>query len=375
MEWSQVCNDETLRDLPYKIERNEWGNIVMSPASNRHGNIQVQIAVALMGHKPDGTVLTECAVKGVFSGLAPDGDANGKESGMKSGGKTRVPLGMVLAGLLAMVVFTVPGFAETAADGPTWEVGLFATALRMPHYRGSDEAEIYALPLPYVIYRGDFLRVDRDRVAGILFESDVVEASVSFYGNPPVPDDNEARQGMSELDALGEAGPSLRWYPMGKDDGLPYVHAAIRAAISAGFDDGLDLTYRGVRGVVSVSIEDNTLLADWGIGLSGSLGVEAADSRLNGYVYDVEEAYATPERPTFSSGGGYGGCWVAGSVVKRLTSSLALSVYGRWDNITGAAFADSPLVREDNTFIAGTAFIWTIMTSDKVTKGMTAEAQ
>lgn len=281
------------------------------------------------------------------------------------------------AGVMAMLVWVmlvcwiiaVPVFAETATDDPTWEVGLFATALRMPHYRGSDEAEFYVLPLPYGMYRGDFLRVDRDRVAGVFFENDALEASVSFYGNPPVPDDNEARQDMPELDALGEAGPSLRWHPLGKEDGLPYVHAAIRAAISTGFDDGLDVTYRGVRGALGLSMEDNTRFSNWGIGFSGTIGVEAADSRLNGYVYDVEEIHATPDRPAFSSGGGYGGFWVSGSVVKRLTETLALSVYGRWDNLTGAAFADSPLLKEENTFIVGTGLVWTILTSDKAAKG------
>jgi Uma2 family endonuclease len=62
MEWSKVCEDKTLQNLPYKIELNEWGNIVMTPASNRHGNIQTQIAFHLMTLMGTGTVLTECSV-------------------------------------------------------------------------------------------------------------------------------------------------------------------------------------------------------------------------------------------------------------------------------------------------------------------------
>ena len=62
MKWDEVCKDSLLQDLPYKIELNEWGNIVMSPASNRHGNLQTKIAFSLMSHMPDGTVLTECSV-------------------------------------------------------------------------------------------------------------------------------------------------------------------------------------------------------------------------------------------------------------------------------------------------------------------------
>jgi Uma2 family endonuclease len=62
MKWDQVCKDKSLQNLPYKIELNEWGNIVMSPASNRHGNLQTKIAFHLMSQMPDGTVLTECSV-------------------------------------------------------------------------------------------------------------------------------------------------------------------------------------------------------------------------------------------------------------------------------------------------------------------------
>ncbi len=40
MKWDEGCKDTLLQDLPYKIELNEWGNIVLSPAANRHGNLQ-----------------------------------------------------------------------------------------------------------------------------------------------------------------------------------------------------------------------------------------------------------------------------------------------------------------------------------------------
>ena len=63
MKWDEVCKDTQLQDLPYKIELNEWGNIVLSPASNRQGNLQTKIAFHLMSHLPGGTVLTECSAE------------------------------------------------------------------------------------------------------------------------------------------------------------------------------------------------------------------------------------------------------------------------------------------------------------------------
>lgn len=62
MRWSEVINDPTLQNLPYKIELNEWGNIVLSPASNRHGLLQAELAGLLREQRKEGKVLTECSV-------------------------------------------------------------------------------------------------------------------------------------------------------------------------------------------------------------------------------------------------------------------------------------------------------------------------
>lgn len=63
MNWQEVCNDPTLRDLPYKIELNEWGKIVMSPASNFHGILQAALIRAMAKAREDGTIIAECSVK------------------------------------------------------------------------------------------------------------------------------------------------------------------------------------------------------------------------------------------------------------------------------------------------------------------------
>ena len=63
MDWSEVCQNKALQDLPFKIELNEWGQITMTPASNKHGHIQVLVAFTLMQQKTAGRVLTECSVQ------------------------------------------------------------------------------------------------------------------------------------------------------------------------------------------------------------------------------------------------------------------------------------------------------------------------
>jgi Uma2 family endonuclease len=62
MRWSDVLRDKTLRDLPYKIELNQWGKIEMTPASNKHGRYESKISFLLQNQLPNGETITECAI-------------------------------------------------------------------------------------------------------------------------------------------------------------------------------------------------------------------------------------------------------------------------------------------------------------------------
>ena len=62
MNWRDVCDNQLLQNLPFKVELNEWGQIVMSPASNRHGRNQMAIGVHLRGLVQGGDIIAECSV-------------------------------------------------------------------------------------------------------------------------------------------------------------------------------------------------------------------------------------------------------------------------------------------------------------------------
>lgn len=48
--WSRALRDPSLRDLPYKIETNEHGQLVMSPQKPGHGLLQGRIVAMLVKH-------------------------------------------------------------------------------------------------------------------------------------------------------------------------------------------------------------------------------------------------------------------------------------------------------------------------------------
>lgn len=63
MEWAEVINNPLLKDLPFKIELNKWGKILMSPASNNHGRWQFKVGKMLDQQKGSGEVITECSIQ------------------------------------------------------------------------------------------------------------------------------------------------------------------------------------------------------------------------------------------------------------------------------------------------------------------------
>ena len=63
MEWQQVIDNPFLQDLPFKIELNKWGKILMSPASNKHGIRQYEVAKLIDTGKQSGKIIIECSIK------------------------------------------------------------------------------------------------------------------------------------------------------------------------------------------------------------------------------------------------------------------------------------------------------------------------
>jgi Uma2 family endonuclease len=63
MQWSEVLETPYLQNLPFKIELNKFGQILMSPASNRHGSIQVEIGALFLRKLPKGRTFSECSIQ------------------------------------------------------------------------------------------------------------------------------------------------------------------------------------------------------------------------------------------------------------------------------------------------------------------------
>jgi Uma2 family endonuclease len=62
MTWVEACHDKRLQNLPYKVELNRQGKLIMSPTRNKHGFYQGKIVHLLQTLLPNGEVIVECAI-------------------------------------------------------------------------------------------------------------------------------------------------------------------------------------------------------------------------------------------------------------------------------------------------------------------------
>lgn len=62
LSWTDVCADPHLQDLPYKVETNRYGQIVLSPHSRRHSRLKSRLNDRLRDHIDGGERFVELAI-------------------------------------------------------------------------------------------------------------------------------------------------------------------------------------------------------------------------------------------------------------------------------------------------------------------------
>jgi hypothetical protein len=62
MNWQEVCEHPSLKNLPFKIELNRDGKILMTPVKVSHSAFQGEIEFLLRSLLRSGKTLPECAI-------------------------------------------------------------------------------------------------------------------------------------------------------------------------------------------------------------------------------------------------------------------------------------------------------------------------
>jgi outer membrane scaffolding protein for murein synthesis (MipA/OmpV family) len=275
----------------------------------------------------------------------------------------RAPLlAPLLASRLALFLVVVPP-AVQGAELPLWEAGVGVGVVDFPDYRGSDYYHTYVLPIPYFVYRGEFLKVDRDSLRARFFDSPDVQLDVSVNGSVPVKSsEDQTRAGMPNLDPSLEIGPALD-VTLLRAEGERIkldLRLPVRTAEGSNFYHVENIGWIS-QPALNLDIADPP-------GWSGArLGLQAAalfaDRRFLEYFYGVAPAYATPERPAYAAHGGYAGSQFTLALSKRYPG-LWVGGFLKWDSLRGAVFEDSPLVRRRSFGSAGVAVSWILGKSE-----------
>ncbi|MBU1362732.1 MAG: MipA/OmpV family protein [Gammaproteobacteria bacterium] len=258
--------------------------------------------------------------------------------------------------LAALGLAAMAGGVHAAGDQPLWEIGAGAAAFSFPLYRGSDQTHNFFMPVPHFTYHGDFLKADRQGIRGSFFDSDRVDLTVSLALSPPVSsDDITARAGMPDLEGTFEIGPQMDVTFWRSENRARFVKLLLplRAAITVqGSPKDIGWVFHPK---LNMDITDIPGMAGWNLGmLAGPL---FGDKRQHAYYYSVAPQYATADRPAYEAKAGYAGMQYLVALSKRFPKYW-VGGFVRYDNLSGATFEDSPLVRQKDYFAAGVAFTW-----------------
>lgn len=257
---------------------------------------------------------------------------------------------------------------EIAKKRSQLEIGGGAFAMQIPQYLGSDESDAYFVPLPYIFYRDEHFKVDRNQFTGKLWQDNHFYLDLSASGGVKVnSDDNEARAGMSDLDWVFELGPSIKYYFQGdpQQDSYFYAEFFTRKATATDFKSLTNVGWRyGPSFTFQKAFLQNELASflppgQGEIEFTVRANANFSDDRYLNYYYGVPEHYATAQRASFDSDGGYAGSDVSFGLTYKI-NQWWFGGFTRYYNYSGAEYVESPLVKQNSnwSFGFGIAYIF-----------------
>ena len=248
--------------------------------------------------------------------------------------------------------------AQDGSGPPLWELGVFGVAVSQQAYPGSSAQVGRGLALPYVVYRGKFLRAERGS-AGIRalktesLELDIGVASAFGSSSDHVP----ARSGMPDLGMLVEIGPRLKWM-LGAGPGGGHWQAEF--PLRGVFDLSNDLAHKGMAFEPTLRFERRAR-PDWQY--HTSVGAVFGDRRLADTFYGVAPIHATTQRPAYAARGGLIALRLGATVSYRVTPDIRVFSFARVDTVAGAANGASPLVDRRTGASVGIGLTYTLLRS------------
>ncbi len=244
---------------------------------------------------------------------------------------------------------------------PLWEAGLMGGFASTPSYPAASDRTTRAIALPYLIYRGEVLRADRDGIGARVVHTEDLEFDIGFAASlPSRATDNLARTGMTDLGTLLEFGPRLKW-TWARPTATSRVRLELPLRGVLEFNSGLH--GQGLVFEPELIYETRDIVAGWGFSASGSL--VWGDRRLNNFFYGVSPQFATSLRPVYDAQAGLIASRLHLSTSRHFGDDLRLFAFVRLESYAGAANQDSPVHLQSSGSSVGLALAWTLGRSEQ----------
>ncbi|MBN2768630.1 MAG: MipA/OmpV family protein [Campylobacterales bacterium] len=228
----------------------------------------------------------------------------------------------------------------------TLDLGFGVGVLSYPDYIGSKSQSAVVSPYPFIVLKYKNLTIDRNGIQQKIFNVDGLNVKLSGGGMLPS-DSTGAREGMKDLDATFELGPTIEYTIYKQDDIHFYCSLPLRAVFSTDFSS---IDYVGL-------ISDPKLILNWNISKYNfdlSAGPVWADAHYHEYYYGVETRYVTPQRAYYKAKGGYSGFATAFGISKRV-DSFWFGAFVKYYDLNGVVYEESPLLETDHAVFSGVA--------------------
>lgn len=254
-----------------------------------------------------------------------------------------------------------PSVVQHEAEEPLWEAGVIGTGVSHPAYPGAEERTSLLLGLPYVLYRGKYLRVDQNTVGVRAIKTPRTEFDVGFGASlGSHASDIKARQGMDDLGILLEFGPRLKINLGDKSESRR--ESRMQFTLRGVFDANDHLRYHGIA--FEPQWVNEIKLAD-GWRTSTSIGALFGDQLLVDTFYRVSPAEATATRQAYDARSGLISLRASLFASHTIAHDVNFFCYLRYDSLQGAANHDSPLVRRDGGWSGFLGIAWTMAHSER----------
>ncbi len=242
---------------------------------------------------------------------------------------------------------------------PLYEYGLGAGTGYLSDYPAADQGRIRTIVLPTFIYRGKVFRSDKKGPRARLLEGKTYNIDLSFGASFPTSDEeNDTREGMDDLDWLGEIGPRLNFKLWHTQDATIQLELPVRFVFSTDFEF---TKHRGYR--FYPQIEYEKYLSEK-VRFALSYKMNWATEELNDYFYEVSGSDITAERSAFDAKGGYIGKDITANIKYKYGQLFYILGIG-YSNYENSTNENSPLHKADDNLSFFLAFNYFFYQSDE----------